>query len=271
MNLLNYYVEIYGTTKENISDEYLVRTNIYDINNQSFSKLNKKVKSSSESRVEIGSLNIENLKTGSYILEISVEDSVKNIKVDKQKRFFIFNSKDVSNAPQLEQDFMLSEFTNLSEKQIDDEFNKCIYIRSEEENKNFEKLNSLDSKRKFLYQFWKKRDTNPYTPQCEYRLIYLQKVAKATQDYHAGFRDGWKTDRGRIFIIYGKPDEIERFPFESDTKAYEIWHYEAIEGGAICVFVEIQQASNDYELVHSTLRNELRNDNWTTYIKKYFK
>ena len=42
---------------------------------------------------------------------------------------------------------------------------------------------------------------------------------------------GWKTDRGRIFILYGEPSEIERFPNQMDTKPYEIWHYNDIEGG----------------------------------------
>ena len=42
---------------------------------------------------------------------------------------------------------------------------------------------------------------------------------------------GWKTDRGRVYVLYGEPSEIEKFPNQMDQKPYEIWHYNDIEGG----------------------------------------
>jgi hypothetical protein len=62
----------------------------------------------------------------------------------------------------------------------------------------------------------------------------------------------------------GKPDEIERHPFESETKAYEIWHYTALPGEGPCdfVFIDLSNDGGNYALVHSTKRGELRDDNW---------
>ena len=67
--------------------------------------------------------------------------------------------------------------------------------------------------------------------------------------------------RGRVVIMYGTPDDIERHPSETETRPYEIWSYNNIQGGVIFVFVQ-RNTAGDYELVHSTHRNELHDENW---------
>jgi hypothetical protein len=74
-------------------------------------------------------------------------------------------------------------------------------------------------------------------------------------------REGYRTDRGRVYIVYGPPDDIERHPNESDTKPYEIWTYNSIQGGVEFDFLQKVQGS-DYELVNSTVRSELHDDTW---------
>jgi hypothetical protein len=61
--------------------------------------------------------------------------------------------------------------------------------------------------------------------------------------------------------MYGPPDYIERFSSESDMKPHEIWRYDYIEGGVEFVFVD-KGGFNNYELVHSTKRNEVNNPDW---------
>ncbi len=113
-----------------------------------------------------------------------------------------------------------------------------------------------------MFEFWKSRDNNPSTAVNEYKVNYFKKINEANKSFKGSYREGWKTDRGRILIIYGKPDDIDRFPFQINTKSYEIWKYDSVEGGAQCVFIERDQATGVYDLVHSTLRNELQNPNW---------
>ena len=86
--------------------------------------------------------------------------------------------------------------------------------------------------------------------------------SQANKNFKADYIEGWKTDRGRIYIVYGKSDDIERHPFESSTRAYEIWKYDNIQGGVIFVFVDLSNQSGDYTLVHSTARNELSDEDW---------
>ena len=87
----------------------------------------------------------------------------------------------------------------------------------------------------------------------------------ANQAFRGTFREGWRTDRGRVMLVYGKPDEVERFPFSSDNKAYEVWHYFSLQGGIDFIFVD-RRDMGDYELVHSTARGELYDPDWVRWI-----
>jgi hypothetical protein len=79
-------------------------------------------------------------------------------------------------------------------------------------------------------------------------------------------KEGWQTDRGRVYILYAEPDEIERFPNSGDSKPYEIWHYNQIESGVIFVFID-RNGFGDYQLVHSTKRGELQDESWQKYLQ----
>jgi hypothetical protein len=97
-------------------------------------------------------------------------------------------------------------------------------------------------------------------------MVYLQRVLSASQRFHALNRDGWRTDRGRVFILFGEPDEIERFPSSQEAKPYENWHYYSIENGVEFVFID-RSGFGEYILVHSTKRGELRDDDWQRFLQ----
>lgn len=270
MNSIYYYYEIYNFTQELISDAFTIKTQIENNNREVVNKKEKKLNKVSELMIDYDSYKIDSLPTGSYFLVVSVKDSSKSINLSIEKKFYIFNSQIQGNISQSDDaDFLKSEYVTMKEEQIKDEYEKIVYIRTSAETVSFEKLSALDDKRKFLYNFWKTRDTDILTTVNEFKIEYAKRISEANSLFKQNFLEGWKSDRGRIYIIYGKPNDIERFPFESETKSYEIWHYDEMEGGVICVFVELQQTgSGNYTLLHSTLRNELRNDNWKEIIKK---
>ena len=83
----------------------------------------------------------------------------------------------------------------------------------------------------------------------------------AEEKFTIGKRAGWKTDRARILLIYGKPDEIERFPANNFHKAYQVWHYYNVLGGVKFYFVDFRQ-SGDYLLVHSNHPDEVQQYDW---------
>ena len=136
---------------------------------------------------------------------------------------------------------------------------------SEQEKEQWDALKSEDAKKKFLFDFWRARDLTPDTPVNEFKREYFERVKKANANFTNIQRKGWKTDRGRVLLIYGEPSEIERYPNQVDTKPYEIWHYNELEGGVIFVFADLTGFS-DYTLINSTKRGELSDPDWQRKI-----
>lgn len=270
MNLkdLYYYFEMYNLKPENISDEFNLNYSIANINNDTVISFSKNIKRTSESKADYGKVKVDSLKRGSYTLSISLNDPAKNVNITGQKKFFIFNNIDNVSTTNSQDDFLKTEYAAMNKKTLDNEFDKSQYIMTDQEINKFENLLSLDDKRKYMYNFWKSKNTNPNSPILDRKIAYFKRILEANKTYKEAYKEGWKTDRGRILIIYGKPDDIERFPFEADTKSYEIWKYNSVEGGGESVFIERQPSTGVYWLVHSTFRNEMRNDQWQTELKQ---
>jgi len=85
------------------------------------------------------------------------------------------------------------------------------YIITDEERKAFKKLETDDERERFIEEFWRRRDPDPDTDENEFREEYYERIAYANEHFASGI-PGWKTDRGRIYIQWGKPDEIESHP-----------------------------------------------------------
>ncbi|MDW8238682.1 MAG: GWxTD domain-containing protein [Acidobacteriota bacterium] len=139
------------------------------------------------------------------------------------------------------------------------------WIITEEERAAFKKLATDEEREQFIEQFWLRRDPNPDTIENEYREEYYQRIAYANQHFSSGI-PGWKTDRGRIYIMFGKPDSIESYPSggsyqrpfwegggSTSTYPFEIWFYRYIEGvgsGIEIEFVDPTQ-SGEYRIARS--------------------
>lgn len=116
------------------------------------------------------------------------------------------------------------------------------WIISDEERKAFKNLSNDEERDAFIEQFWQRRNPNPDSPENEYREEHYRRIAYANEHYAAG-KPGWKTDRGHIYISFGKPDSIDSHPSggayerpmdegggETSTFPFETWHYRYLEG-----------------------------------------
>jgi GWxTD domain-containing protein len=116
------------------------------------------------------------------------------------------------------------------------------YIITDEERAAFKRLTTDEEREQFIEQFWLRRDPSPDTIENEFKEEHYERIAYANERFSSG-KPGWKTDRGRIYITRGKPDEIESHPsggtydrpFEegggtTTTYPFEIWRYRYIEG-----------------------------------------
>ena len=270
LNKLYYYIEMYNPSIDFNSDSSYFVVNISDLTVNLLKEKKKRVNQKNEVYAETGVLELDSLPTGSYLLNASLVDNQANKKVLREKKFYIYNSvKKEDYGANFDKDFLQSEFVVLREEQIDDEFNKIIYLRSTPETKEWDNLKNIDDKRKFLYRFWKKRDTNLLTAKIENRDEYFKRIKEANKLYKQSFTDGWKSDRGRIYVLYGVPTDVEKHFMEPDVRNYEIWTYDYIEGGTICVFGETSTSGEGtYYLVHSTIRNEFKDPNWLAKLRK---
>jgi GWxTD domain-containing protein len=271
MNLseLNYYVEIYGLTPENISEDYIISHSVKDLNDSKVISFSKKMKRKIASKADYGTIKIDSLISGSYVLSIRLEDSSKGISVSKEKKFYIFNNVMQPTTSIEADDFLKSEYSRETEENLDYEFRKILYIINSQQKKRYESLSSLNDKRKFMYEFWKSIDEKPETQVLETKISFMKRVGEANKLFKEAYTEGWKTDRGRVYIKYGKPDDVESFPFETKTKSYSIWKYHSMEGGGECIFIELQHSTGVFRLVHSTFREELKNENWKEQLNIY--
>ena len=79
------------------------------------------------------------------------------------------------------------------------------YIITDEERKAFKSLSNDEERDAFIEKFWLRRNPNPDSPENEFREEHYRRIAYANEHFAAG-KPGWKTDRGHIYIAYGKPD-----------------------------------------------------------------
>lgn len=120
--------------------------------------------------------------------------------------------------------------------------NDVAYIITDQEKKAFRALATDEERENFIENFWRRRDPNPDTEENEYREEYYERIAYANEHFTSGI-PGWKTDRGRIYITFGKPDSIESRPAggmyerpsyegggSTSTYPFETWFYRHLDG-----------------------------------------
>jgi GWxTD domain-containing protein len=261
--ILYYYAEAYNLDTRAGQTFVIVRSAVIDATGKEVVSHERNKPRMHHSSVEIGTLNLSAVHGGSYLFQLTLLDTMRNILTASSKKFFIYKlgAERDTTVRYAGSDYTVSEFGVMNGDDCDNAFRQAGYLASQAEREQYERLGDVAAKRKFLYEFWKRRDTKPESPVNEFKDAYQKRIEEANTQYAWGMREGWKTDRGRIYLVYGVPDEIERFPSQSGSNPYEIWHYNSLQGGVIFVFVD-RRGMGDYALVHSTHRDELHDDNW---------
>lgn len=270
---LFFYIESYNLKNSIRETCYTIRYCISDLNGGMVEKVPPvrltRMKQY-DTRVEYGALNIGLLSSSSYLFNFEISDSSGNILTSNSKKFFVYKPANDIAEQQMTQDddsnIYQSEFSSMEESELDKEFEYVGYILSDEQKKNYKSLTNVDAKRRFLYLMWKTNDPDPKTMTNEFRKEYMDRISYSNENFKAMKREGWQTERGRVYITYGKPDYVEKHPYEADLKPYEIWSYNAIQGGVIFVFGKLK-GFRDYELIHSTARGEIQHPDYMQILK----
>src|SRR5580765_4068404 len=138
------------------------------------------------------------------------------------------------------------------------------WIITDEERSAFKQLSNDEERDQFIEAFWQRRDPTPDTVENEFKEEHYRRIAYANERFASGIH-GWGTDRGRIYIMWGPPDEIESHPTcgnynrlaeegggQTETYAFEQWRYRYMEGIGNNIIIEFVDPSGTGEY-HMTM------------------
>jgi len=209
----------------------------------------KSVQKPGTSCVKMQTLDIRGLEIGKYQLNVKATDPASGQSYTGCTDFWIDSPEPLQAATHL-------PMTPDDVKKYRDQIK---YLATPAELKLYDQL-SPEGKEKFILNFWRSKDPTPETSDNEYMQNYFSRIDYANKHFK-GKDGGMNSDMGRVFIVYGQPDDIERHVMEIGIKPYIIWRYFTAGGQHIFVFVDRNQAEI-YTLVHSTVPEEIKNENW---------
>ncbi len=264
-----YYAELYNLQKSKDTLRFTARIkNPYDV--EIFHK-DKFIFTTEKAIVQVGSFKLKDLVSGKYRLYLELYDKNDSLLTRRTKDFFYASSVtsdstlNLSNL-YLKQDYVTSEFAIMSEGECDEMFRISRYLASPNEEKIYPKLINVNQKREWLFLFWRKRDKNFDTPENEYLAEYKERAEFVDSKYREYQTRGTETDRGRVYLVYGKPTKIEMVQNDYYKKPYHTWEYDGIEGGVYFIFGDINSLGQ-YQLLHSTKQGEKHDPNWIDRLK----
>ncbi len=262
-----YYAELYNLKLADANSDFSLQKILYNSSGTPIYRNTKSIKQGQDAVVEYGFVNLSKYPTDSYNFVLSLIDPATNQAYVSSKRFYFYNPgvKDTSRLSKVNTGVLGSEFGLFTKDECDKMFLQVKYIASDREISQFKSLDSLKAKREFLYNFWRNRDTDLSTPRNEFKEEYMKRVAYANKNFTSMLREGFLTDRGRVALLYGEPDQRDFYPSDSQVKPYEVWFYNEIEGGVNFYFGDVTGFGN-YELLHSTKRGEVKDENWMRRI-----
>ncbi len=267
MPVIYYYVEVYNVENQELN----LDVRLFNSLGKAVYNKTLPVHGTSNAIVKVGAAILKKAASGKYDLVMSLKDKAGKVLDEKSKDFYYVSSivsdsnYQITDA-KVNEDFLSSRFAILSGPQCDDLFNISKYIATEQEIDMYYKMKDTRQKQEYLYSFWHRRDPDLTTKENEYLKEYLDRAEFANKRFKEYRKKGVETDRGRIYLKYGKPDKIERKQNDYYNKPYMVWEYYNIEGGVYFIFADVNGLGN-YEMLHSTKRGERHDPNWQERIK----
>ncbi|MEL7222097.1 MAG: GWxTD domain-containing protein [Bacteroidota bacterium] len=214
-------------------------------------------------------LDISEVPSGNYQLVIDVRDRERNLISSRSTLFQ--RSNPLLDAIELEAALaeinMEEEFVNtLDSADLEYSLRAIMPLVPQKDVEMIDYIlrgDSVNSQRMYLYRFW--ANENRANPQQEY-LAYMEVAKAVDQMFQSGFRHGFETDRGYIYLKYGRPSDMVRNELEPSAPPYEIWSYNRVErtrqNNVRFIFYNPSLAADDFILLHSDVIGERQNPQW---------
>ena len=203
-------------------------------------------------------INLAGLPAGQYDLEVELQ--YPGTTVVRRASFRMTEPRTVASLPGAD------VFTHYTEGQLDSLYAPLVFLIERQERGLYEGL-SVEAKRNYLSQFWERRDPTPATPANEEMARFYDAIAIANNRFREGGAanvPGWSTDRGRIFLKYGDPDEFLSRPSFGQTQPYEIWKYSSRRPLKFVFYDET--GFGHFVLIFTNDRTETMRPDWETLM-----
>lgn len=250
--MTNYYIESFEKTKA-LNDFYFRRRmETKPVNNL------------------LNNINIAKLPSGNYNLVVEVRNRENELLATNKVFFQRSNPSIQFNLNDLAAINVANSFaSNYINHDTLREFIKCLSpISSQMERAFAENLvrdNNLTIMQQYFYNFWLNRDFA--SPEAAWRE-YLAEVQKVNAAFKTQTKKGYESDRGRVYLQYGPPNQLTESYNEPNSYPYEIWHYYSLgnQRNKRFVFYTRDMVTNDFALIHSDALGELSNYQWQYVI-----
>ncbi len=228
------YMELYSSPD---LGDYRITYNILKPNGDTVKKAKRTMPKISGNQTHAWDISIADLTIGDYTFVVEVNDLSTGISKKQNKNFSIRKKETGFKVEGLEK----RKYYDLIK-----------FLVSEKEYKKFRKFSEV-GQAQYLKSFWQRNDYEEFERRVDY----------TNERFSVGGKKGLDTDRGRIYVKYGPPDETEAHSFETGYKPNEHWRY--FSSGLYFIFVDIR-GNGDYLLIYSKTDHERRDPNWENYI-----
>ncbi len=268
IDVLNIYTEVYLNTGS--KDLLFVKYGIYDGFSEAGGKeVMRKVKKldNQSSQPLILQLPVDKIPTGNYRVELEVMDKTKAVLISKFANFTRSNAKfDLEYWKTYNDKEDYSFVNDMTADEVEYGLRATSPIVFEPKKSLLDyiiKDAPLRAQKKFLFSIWKEKEPRN-TEQHYFQYLTIAKAVDLEYNSNVGY--GFETDRGYIFLRYGKPNSVLTIDQEPESYPYEIWYFNQVEEttqtNVRFLFYNKSLVAKDYKLLHSTCRGEAQNPAW---------
>ncbi len=265
---IQFYTEIYNADKlikDDFVARYFLRKNAEKGNAVAILTTNKRQKPAAVVPI-LGSLDISEIPSGSYELVVEVRNRKLELLATRSWKVLRSNPYMLKTEQQLSSKAGTAELFNKLSKDSCKWSISALFPRLLGDEvataQSIYKASDLEGMRRYLFAYWAR--LYPTKPQAAYRQ-YMSVVTELDEQFSSAMQKGHETDRGRIYLKYGKPDNIVTQESEIGAPPYEVWTYSKLNDNqnyAKFIFYNESLAANDFVLLHSTARGELNDPQW---------
>lgn len=260
---LKYYVEAYNTDRES-EDVFFVNAYITMANSEDKLPGAQKIMRQAVGPLSVvqGGFDIAGLPSQSYYLQIEIFNKQQKSIAKGQKKFFLSNSR--VETPVSATEIPYDEVFKLTEEELDYYIHTLYLVSTSTEAEFARSLETEMQKKNYFMNFWMKRRKKTTDSPAMPFTAHKNRIQYANDHYKAAHLEGWRTDRGRIMLIHGPPNDVERFPSSNTNYPYTIWRYNKIktQSNVMFVFYNPNMATDEYTMLHSNLLGEISNPRW---------